>query len=480
MPVNSTNRQYQAMSDAWHKMRDVVAGEERVHYAGEAYLPRLGGQDADEYGAYVMRALFYNATQRTIDGLSGMIFRKEPQVEVPEAMRDWLDDVTLDGVSFSSFSESLVEEELIVSRAGVLVDFPRADGDVPTQAQAAAENRQPFLKMYQAETVIDWQHGMVQNKTQLMHVRLHETVDQPKQDDPFETDTVTQYRVLDLVTRDDEGNAVQPFYRQQVYQKIGTQWQVVDEVVPQMNGAPLPYIPFVFIGPRGTQWEVSKPLLLDLANVNLSHYRTVADLEHGAHFVALPTPYCFGVPEDEQPTAIGPTELWTAQSSDVTVGLLEFTGQGLEALEKRREVKEAQMAALGARMLAPEKRQAEAAETMAIRHSGEMSVLASLANAVSQGLTEALTIARDWLGLNGDVSVELNTDFMPVQMDPQKLTALMKAWQAGGIAFDDLIWNLQRGEIVREDRSADDIRADVQDEQPAMPEPQSAFLNAAE
>jgi len=469
MPVDSLHPQYTAISDDWAQMRDVVAGEKRVHDRGESYLPKLGGQDAAEYGAYVRRAGFYNATQRTVDGLSGMVFRKAPVLEVPTSIEEWLEDVDLAGSSLTTFAESVLEENLVVSRAGVLVDHPPARENT-TRAQAERENQRPFWTLYQAENITGWKHGKVNNRAQLTQVRLYEQVEVESQDDPFATEEVEQYRVLDIVTEDDEGNPVQPFYRQQLWRKVGSNWEVIEEVVPQMRGAPLDYIPFIFVGPRGTGWSVNKPVLLDLANTNLSHYRTVADLEHGAHFTALPTPYVFGVHENDIPDAIGPTEIWGSTATDVTVGLLEFTGQGLEALEKRRETKEGHMAALGARMLAPEKRDAEAAETVALRHSGEMSMLASLANATSQALTQALMIARDWFGVSGDVKVELNTDFMPQPMSPEMLNALMKSWQGGGMAFEDLHWNLKRGEVIREDRSAEDVQGDAQDEAPAMPQ----------
>jgi hypothetical protein len=45
------------------------------------------------------------------------------------------------------------------------------------------------------------------------------------------------------------------------------------------------------------------------------------------------------------------------------------------------------MAAIGARMLAPEKNGVEAAETLFMRHSGENSILSAIAIAVGNGLT---------------------------------------------------------------------------------------------
>lgn len=461
MPVNTTHKQYQAASDDWTLMRDVVAGQRRIHYKAEAYLPRLSGQSADEYGAYVSRATFYNATQRTVDGLSGMIFRKPPVTEIPAGMTDWAEDVTLDGVSLTAFAEMVVEEQLVVSRAGILVDFPPG-GENATRAQAQNENRRPYLRLYQTETITGWKHGQVNNKAQLTQVRLRELVEVPNTEDPFELNESEQYRVLDLITEDEDGNPVAPFYQQQVWVKEGDKWQQTEPVIPQMNGQPLNYIPFVFVGPRGSQWDVQKPVLLDLANANLSHYRTVADLEHGAHYTALPVPYIFGVNEEESPSAIGPTTIWTSGNADAKTGYVEFTGKGLDTLEKRRESKEQHMASLGARMLAPEKRQAEAAETMAIRHSGEMSVLASLSQATSLALNDALNIARDWMGQAGDISIELNTDFMPTTMSPQLLAEMIRGVQGGQISQRTLFYNLQRGEIIGSDTSFEEEQEEIE------------------
>jgi hypothetical protein len=53
-----------------------------------------------------------------------------------------------------------------------------------------------------------------------------------------------------------------------------------------------------------------------------------------------------------------------------------------------------------------------------------------------------------WFGVDGDVEVDFNKDFLPVPMDAQQLDALMKAWQAGGIPQEELFHALKRGEVI--------------------------------
>lgn len=460
MPVDSTNEQYDALLPIWHKCRVVIAGEEAVHAAGGTYLPRLKEQSDDEYRAYKSRAGFYNATQRTLDSLSGMIFSKPPVFELPARMDGMLDDADMGGQTLQGFAENLVDEVLAVGRAFVLTDYPDVI-DAPTSAtQAEASDIRPYLRLYKAESVIDWHTQRTDNRVQLTQVRLSETVDEPL--DEFTVEPVEQIRVLDTDTG---------VYRMRVYQKRGASWEIVSEVVPLSGGRPLRDIPGVFFGPRDLSADAAKPPMLDMINVNLSHYRTMADLEHGAHFTALPTPYLFGINPDEAPAGIGPTVLWTSQNPEAKTGLVEYTGQGLKSLEARREAKEQAMSALGARLLMSDKKATETAETARIHRAGETSVLSSVAQAISLGLTQALVFARDWAGLSGEVRVELNRDYSPVPMAPQMLRELLAALQGGAISYETFFVNLQRGDLIAADRTAEE-------EQEAAQEPALGAIGA--
>lgn len=457
MAVNSTHPDYDEYRPLWQKCRDVIAGQEKVHAAKQAYLPKLDGQSDPQYNAYRERATFYNATGRTLDGLTGLVFRKPPIKKLPTGMEDWSNDVTLTGLSLSGFAQTLVDEVVSVNRAGILVDYPRADPTVITRKQQEARGMRPFLKLYKAEQIIDWRIGQVNNKTELTQVRLLESEFGPNPEDEFSLLEIEQVRQLYL----DENNV----YTVQLWRKDEKDNWVMhgDPIAPTMGGVNMQRIPFIFANDQDTTWNVRKPVMLDLVNLNISHYKTTADLEHGAHYCGLPTPYFFGVDDPEKaPNSIGPSVIWTSTMADAKAGFVEFTGQGLAALEKRLESKEQAMAALGARMLSPEKNQAESGTALMIRQSGEHSVLASIANSCADALLKALEIARDWFRITGDVEFSLNTDFIPVPMDAQTLTALLAAVQAGRISQQTFFDNLQEGEVIRAGKTFDEEVSEIQ------------------
>lgn len=468
MPVNTTAEAYDDYEHIWLKCRDVIDGQESIHLAGELYLPKLSGQDKTEYDAYVSRALFYNATQRTVDAMSGLLFRKQPIMTLPSGLDAWIKDIDLRGNSLHTFVEDIADEIMRVGRFGLLIDYPQIELQEETEitiAQAEAVNMRPFFVRYSTESIINWRTTSINNQKVLSLLVLTESAETPL--DEFQTDTYTVYRVLDLF----DGKYRQRLFKETTAQgsKEVTFVQIGGDVFPLKNGAPMDRIPFVFFTPRGNDVEIEKPPLLDLVNVNLSHYLSTADLEHGAHFTGLPTAVVIGHTLDATAKLkIGSSEAWVFSEADADAKYLEFTGQGLEALERRIDKKEQQMAALGARMLANEKAAAETAETHTIKRQGENSALASIAQAISDGVIKALTIMAEWGGMTGEIKYALNKDFIPVSMEPAMIVALVQAWQSGGIAFSDFVTNLQRGEIIDSERTPEDIKAELELEGPLL------------
>lgn len=449
--VTNTHSQYDANQDVWRKCRDSVEGQEAIHKARTKYLPKLTGQDEKSYDSYLKRTVYYNATARTLDGMVGLMFAKKPIIELPNLLLDAMERADQYGNELTVFAQNVAEDILQTDRVGVLVDYPQTANEM-TVAQAQEQNVRPYLAMYKAEQITNWRMETINNQKRFAMVTLRE--EREIWEDEFKSSMETVYRVLDVL----EG-----VYRQRLFVQIKDHWIVESEVFPVMDGRPMTEIPFFMITSEGVNVSCVKPPLIDLVNVNLSHYRTSADLEHAAHFTGLPTPVITGIsPKSDQVFHIGSKRAWVLNDPNATAFFLEFTGQGLQALEERLRVKERHIATLGARMLADEKASAETAEAHQIKRQGENSALAAIAASISDGIAGALMVAAQWMGLNPDeVSFEINRDYLPSSMDAQMLQSLLMAWQQGAIAFSDLVNNLKKGEILDPERDVDELKAEV-------------------
>ena len=424
--VDFRHPEYTKHKEQWQRCRHCASGGDAVKEAGEAYLPRLPEQTRDEYAAYVKRALYYNATARSIAALLGAIFRKDPVVQ-------GMDDAQVEEISdegFDILAQTFSETQLTYGRHGILVEVDKAGGT-------------PYLVGYAAEDIVNWQ---VINSVLIQVVLFERYRIADKDRDEFAHTFGDQYRVLDL----DNGR-----YRQRLFRKPEDQdeWrQEGPSMYPQRTGKALDFIPFTVANTSrlGVQY-VQEPPLIDLVDVNLSHYRSAADLEHGAHFSALPTAWVAGFPAETQ-LRVGSTTAWMTSEPNARARYLEFTGKGLGTIIEIMNRKELKMAVLGARMLEEQKREAETAETWRVRLAGETGALSALANTASAALTQALRWRAWWLNWDPadieKIRCELNTDFISSRMQPAELIALMQARQSGAISEETFLYNLSRGELL--------------------------------
>ena len=439
MAIDSKHKDYLKLSPIWERCKNAVKGQDAIHDAGEKYLPRLKDQSDEEYKAYKGRATFFNATGRTVDGLVGMVTRKAPVIEAVAGFSAYSSDVDLQGSTINEMIEHILREVIITNRLGCLVEYPQGVVSA-TKAQVEKLNIRPYITTYDADDILDWRLERVNNVMQPVYITLQECAEVME---GGELKEIPQIRALHL-----EKNV----YLQRIWQKPKDKdWVQVDEITPLMNGKPLNYIPFVLFG-QAKGFESELPIIYDLVNVNIAHYRVNADYEHGCHFTGLPTPVISGYRSDEKNPEkfyIGSTVAWTFPDKDAKAQYLEFSGQGLDSLVKNLESKEKQMAVLGAKIIEQQKSGVEAENTIRLRASGENSALANIAGLVSKQLTKLFTIMGEWAGI-GAVTVALNKDYYPVSLSADDVLKLVQAWQGGGISKDTLMYNLREGEMYRD------------------------------
>lgn len=411
MPVDSTHPHYNN-----HK-----ASVTEDAYDGDVldYVPKLTKQNNDDYEAYRQRGVYFNVTKRTVEAMVGAALRKPFVTD--------LKDVLTDGnQSLAELVSNILRGLIIYGRSGILVDFDE-------------ENGSPKLIHYKHKYIINWRDDRSM-------VVLHEDAYVPKEDDPFELEEVERYRVLYI---DPETG----FYTVRLYQRNGkTAFDIIDEQVPLRRGQPLDFIPFIFITPFDTSTKCYDPVVYNLAQLNISHFKTVVDLEHGAHFTALPTPYLIGDWAEDMGghAAIGGDYFLQAEMGS-TIDYLEFSGAGLKTLEERRLSKEEQMATLGAQLVAH--KGVESADALKIRSAAETATLNNIVTSTESAMQQALTI-YSWWRTSGDTvepaQFEMSRDFVASKLSPQEMVALMQLYLAGTISQETYLENLFEGEITQD------------------------------
>lgn len=445
---NTKSRFYRDMEDKWDKISTVIEGEEAIKAAGPTYLPKLTGQNPEQYKAYLARGSFFNATSRTVDGLTGAIVRKEPVLKTDSRIDALLGNITLDGESIQEVIRIVVSDVISKAYFGILVDMPFV-------AEGQTQSGNPYFALYSALSILNFETVQVGSENKLVMLALAEKEFEKNPENEFGLVEVDHVRVLKI---EDNRLVVRLYKKTEDSNKKEVWAQIGDDILPTIAGRFVDTIPFVFFGAISNNPIPTKPPLLDLVNLNIKHWQVSVDYYHGLHYCAIPTPWAAGFGKSTE-LMIGGEKAWVSEDPNAKCGYLEFQGSGIGAVEKALINLKAEMAILGSRMLEEMKKAVEAADTVAMRYSGDTATLASIVTAVEQGMIKAIDLIGYWLGIEAKTELTMNREFVSQKLSAQEITALVGAYQTGGISLDTFLYKMQTGEVLPPDRTIEDEKS---------------------
>ena len=453
MTVETQNPEYNEYVDEWMKVHDCCMGQRAIKEAKDRYLRPMQGVSIGErrYINYLDRAVFVNFTGRTKEGLTGAIFRKPPEIDIPEDLDYLLTNADGSGESLVSLTKNVCSEIIAKGRHALLVDFPEVGEGITLEQQQMLQPR-ASINRYTAENFINWNVGVIGGRKILTLAVLCEPYDANV--DEFEYDVQKQYRVLRLK----DG-----VYTQQVYRDDEP---ITKEFSPKKaDGSTFDYIPLFMVGSENNDASVDVPPLADIANINIAHYRNSADLEENA--------FLHGQQTIAVTSSMSLAQFQEANPNGITVGAMagHFLGESgaitsIQASENQltdrlMQRKEEQMRKLGARMV--EDTAAKTATQSRIDATGESSILSTIADNVSEAIATCIRWCGEFMGVDTEeMTFTLNKKFFDDDANPQLLMAAIQLNDRGIIGKSDLQDMARRQSIVKQDRTNDEIDDEVE------------------
>ncbi len=460
--VSFIRRELANLLPLYYLIRDVLSGEVAIKKAKTTYLPMPNAEDTSKenkarYDAYLKRAVFYNVARRTLSGLVGQVFFKDPIIEVPTLLQPVVDNADGGGLNLIQLAKKAMQLNLAFSRGGVFIDYPQTDENGGASISDLRTGRiRPTLTVYSPHEIVNWRTIDRGADIILSLVVIFELY--WMYDDGFETKTGGQFRVLRL---DEQGFYVHEIWREpQPTQADGSKipkgnfQQHVVYMPTGADGKRLTEIPFMFFGTENNDSNCDNPNFYDICSLNIAHYRNSADYEESCYMVGQSTP-----------VATGLTEEWVA---NVLKGSLNFGSRGgiplpagadlklVQAqsntmLKEAMDAKERQMVALGAKLVEQKEVQRTATEA-SLEGASESCTLSTATKNTSAAIEWALKWASRLIGQPDDaVKFELNTDFDIGRLTPEERAEVIKEWQANAITFEEMRTVLRKGGVATED-----------------------------
>jgi hypothetical protein len=456
-----------AQEGALTLVRTVWGGTSKVRAAGSTYLPQELGEDPVNYGNRLRKAVLFNVFRHTVIGLTGFLFRKDPDLgdDVPAVVAKHCENIDLAGTHFDVFCRDLAVDAEIAGHAAIFVEYPDTGGE-QSKADELGFNREvpirPFWIPLLKDNILSWRTTTEDGHLILTQLVLKEC--QWVSDGAFGQKEQTRYRVL--------------------FRELGPKGPVVGfqllEITPQNAVVEVGYglyptqveIPVAEIPTAGrTGLFESDPPLLDLAYLNLAHYQTRSDYDNSIHKTCCPIWVETGVEVESDGTmaaiVLGPNAARRFTNPAATAKYESHSGQSLNEVKVALDDLLRDMAALGLAALASQKRAAETAASKQIDKDASDSALSVTARGLQDGLERALGFHAKYLGLDtgtamGGGSVTINRDFEDMTMRPEMLTAYVAAVSGAGLPVRILLEAMQLGGLIGPDEDLEDLAAEME------------------
>ena len=428
------NETYRKVLPELEYMAAVTGGTKTMRDAGERFLPRFARESDDDYITRKASAVAYNATKKTIEGLVGMVFRKDPRVpaEMPPEVLEDLKDIDRMGQNLSSFARKLAADIWRDGYAWVHVESPNVAAS--SLAEQRARGLRPYWVPIKAQDAINWQYEIIDGRAKLTLFVYKESATVPVGD--YGSNEVTRYRVL----RPGSYEVWEPATDETSRGKK-MKWAMVEEGTVDLDE-----IPVVFCAAMSDEPYTAHPPLLDIAHLQVAHYR-----RHSAYDRALDYAIPMIVVTGEQASSVevGPSRALFLPNPEARAEMLEMQGPALTANREQLMDYKRDMAQLGLNMLMRETSAAETAEAKRLDRSGQDSILAAFASAYEDALNMALYYHLQYRGLVWDgEGIALNRDYVAEPMDAATIQTLSLLVSSGQMRLETLWDILMQGEVL--------------------------------
>jgi hypothetical protein len=429
------------MMPYWDPITICLGGTKLIRTRCEEIGPREPREDDDAYTTRVDRSVLSPYTSRLIETAAGAILRKPIHIEGDPYWLELANNIDGLGSSINEYARRALVSSLTYGHSAILVDYPSATAAL-NLAEERAMGRRPYFVHVDAPQIWGWRKDSGTNR--LLQVRIHDYDVRPLNE--FGEEQIEQMRVIypgryDLYTL---GQEIVEFSETGDYS--------------------LPEIPLVPIYSNRRGLLVSQPPLLDIANLNITHYQRQADLIHALHIAAMPTLVLEGWDDTTGSATMGVNYAIAMQPGNKAY-YVQADATSFDAQMNELQSLESQMSTLGVTKLFGQKFVAESAEAKRIDQAQSNSVLSIISQELESALNQAFAFAAQYVGLEPP-EITIDRDFDYYRLIGQDVAVLTQLNQLGKISDSTLLEILRRGEILPDNMNIEDEEEASSEEEP--------------
>jgi len=381
----------------------------------------------------------------------GTALRKSVQLP-DDVAEDWsklFDNVDLEGNPLQSFVKTLFSNAIDGGCSGIFVEYPKVGDDVVTIADEKASGYRPYFVSIPSQDILGWTSEVTASTLsdetiygrKLTSLRIRDEERTPDPNDEFGEVVLSAVRVYDF----EPGNA-KVRYRRYISVKTdgngGEEYQLNESSF--LSVETIPFVP-VYGGIREA-FMIARPLLLDVARLNLHHWATAADLANQLHLSAVPLLVISGVQGAGAELEIVPNKALFLDKPEAKAEWIGAPMDGAKSVMEHLSNLELSMEKLAAVAMTTHANQAESGFSKLLDRAQSDSLLAILVQGLEASLNLAVSIAAEYVGLP-PVKLSLSRDFVPVRLHSQQILSYVELYRSKVISLELLLQILDIGDV---------------------------------
>lgn len=430
------NPQLTDIASEYEIVDNLVKGTAAMIAAGETYLPKEPKEPLSAYNIRLGNSVLAPFYKRTIAKAVGKALAKGINVVTNDSLAYLIDSVDGSGTSMETFAKQVIHSAINYGITYILTDAPIAD-QMNTLADMA--DIKPYFVEIKPTNVLDIKTDFVGSQLVLTYFRFMETVIDYK--DLKTQVSITQVKEFLI---DESGTVVCNTIRKDAQGK-----EILASSVEMIGFNRIPITPVY--GNKIAPY-IGSPLLIDLAYLNLKHYRKQSDADWSEHFSMTPILALSGF----QPTVDengGIQEFVLSANTSVILpngGDVKWVQGDSSTMQQAREsikALEEQMEKFGIELTVQSQNGTETATGRIIDAAEANSVLKSIVIDLEWSLYNAILIAGDILGIDAvDTSVDIDKSFTVA--NNADITLLKDLFQAGILTLEEVRAELATRKII--------------------------------
>lgn len=455
--VGDYSAEQQAHVSRLQAIKYCVNPELYLNEAAYEYLPCDLHEEEEAYQIRLSRSYstfrpFYTHLRNLIVGTA---LRRPIQMpeELPEEWEMLFRNVDLEGHSLQSFAKNLFSAAIDGGCCGLFIEYPEVDPGL-NRAEEMRRGYRPYFVAIPSKDIIGWESEVsattLGDETvygrKLISLRIRDEVVEKSPTDEFATEALPAIRVYDFDGTDARVRH-RLFVMRSEKNKAENSYSLDKTTYLSVNT--IPFVP-VYGGPVEA-YMLARPLLLDVARLNLYHWSSSADLANQLHLTAVPKLVISGVKGGSGPGSddfsMSPDKLLMLDNPDAKAQWLGAPMDGVEAsMANLKNIEEAMEKLAAVAINQKQSSQPESGFSKLLDRAQSDSQLAVLVHSLEEALNIGIAMAAEYWK-KPPIDISISRDFIPTKLHSQQILAYAELYKEKAYSHETFLRILEIGDV---------------------------------